>query len=90
MSVARVSVVIKRVCHPFPLGAEQAICEDLPSCALTSTLPRGSDGFAKTAPCSVVAARMRCFRLTQPESTFAERGYPVAARRSWKIRRSIL
>ena len=55
----------------------------------TSTWPRGADRGARQHP----ARWWRPgggFRLAEPQNTVAGRGYPVAACRSWKIRRSIL
>ncbi len=57
--------------------------------APTSTWPRGADRGARQHP----ARWWRPgggFRLAEPQNTVAGRGYPVAACRSWKIRRSIL
>ena len=51
---------------------------------------RGAGCGATRAFVAVIAALCRDFEVILLKSAFAERSYPVAARRSWKIRRSIL
>ena len=53
-------------------------------------VPRGADCGATTAPDAVMAASRRGFEVIRPENAVAGRSYPVAARRSWKTRRSML
>ncbi len=51
---------------------------------------RGADCGVTSASVAVMVASRRDFQVIWPETAFAGRGYPVAARLSWKTRRSLL
>jgi hypothetical protein len=53
-------------------------------------VPRGADCGVTSTCVAVMVVSRRDFQVTLLESAFAGRNYPVAARRSWKTRRSIL